>query len=189
LSEVGVGSSSNHVGAVCSRALILDLEGNPTTLTILVDEILDVTYVLRVYIPNAVTTGSLVFTGNKGGTYNWSLTPARVTAPDVWIASRSRGGTFGIALNLIYDGNVGGVTSSPAGVSKSATGYSEYAYVPGSYTTRALFSWGITTGSLNISSALFYFGNCVYQIQFNPAIPKTDQDNLSLAISHSWGRL
>lgn len=46
LSEVSSGNASNNTSIVC-RALIKDGEGNPTTITILPDEILKVTWELR----------------------------------------------------------------------------------------------------------------------------------------------
>lgn len=58
LTEVGVGWTSDGViipnannNRVFSRALILDASGQPTTLTVLADEILRVTYMLRLYVP------------------------------------------------------------------------------------------------------------------------------------------
>ena len=47
LSEVGVGWATS--GSLFSRALILDGGGSPTTITVLSDEVLDVTYELRRY--------------------------------------------------------------------------------------------------------------------------------------------
>lgn len=60
ISEVGVanlGANPNASTILFSRALIRDASGNPTTITILSDEYLDITYHLYIYAP-AETTGS-----------------------------------------------------------------------------------------------------------------------------------
>lgn len=69
--EVGVGRSS---GGLFSRALIVDAGGNPTSITILSGEQLDVTYKLRIYAPAAVN--SLVGSGSfviNTVTYNYGI--------------------------------------------------------------------------------------------------------------------
>ncbi len=76
LAEVGIGWSST---ACFSRALILDGGGNPTTITILSDEYLDVTYEYRIYPKETDDTGTVIFTGNLGGTYDWIARLARAT--------------------------------------------------------------------------------------------------------------
>lgn len=60
LSEVATGHTPTNM---FSRALIVDGGGTPTTITVLSDEILDVTYEFRVYIPTGDATFSFVLNG------------------------------------------------------------------------------------------------------------------------------
>lgn len=82
LSEISVGQKYQDGGTdfyvAFSRALILDGAGTPTTVTVLADEILEVTYELRCYIdkaqyPFSATLNSVAYTGTKG---NCSITTA-----------------------------------------------------------------------------------------------------------------
>ena len=50
LAEVGM-SYTNTGNNLFSRSLLKDLSGNPTTITLLADEVLDVVYELRMYLP------------------------------------------------------------------------------------------------------------------------------------------
>lgn len=69
ISEVGVGWAS--AGGLFSRALILDGGGQPTTITVLADETLDVTYQFRFYPKTTDGTGTVTITGNSGATYTY----------------------------------------------------------------------------------------------------------------------
>lgn len=67
LAEVGV--SPAGTGALFSRALILDGGGSPTSITVLPDEVLDVTYELRLYPTTTDATGTVNI---EGVVYNWT---------------------------------------------------------------------------------------------------------------------
>lgn len=61
IAEVGI--FPHNDGRLFSRALVLDGAGNPTTLTVLSDEILDVTYELRFYLDTSDTVGTFTIDG------------------------------------------------------------------------------------------------------------------------------
>ena len=85
ISEVGTGwriSESNY--GLASRALILDQNGLPTTITVLADEILQVQYKFEQIINADDVTGTVVFTGNKGGTFDWASRPGHVGDTYYW---------------------------------------------------------------------------------------------------------
>ena len=92
LTEVGIGTGFYDDGSMekedagyydqfvlFSRALILDANGQPTTLTKLDDEILDVFYELRLY-PPAETSGDVVL-GNTNTKHHWICRPMTLGAP------------------------------------------------------------------------------------------------------------
>ena len=198
LSEVGFGWQWGNDPAtwhrVFSRALILDSIGNPTTITILPDEILDVTYHRTFYPDLSDHTGTITINGIS---YNYTQRAINVT-------QNAFGNSTMLNSNLrlqsqiqSYTGGLAAITAAaPTGSSGTATDNITYdAYVPGSYirsgfTTASdsqlnasggiktlVFSWG---GSL--SDNAFRFSS---QVTFDPVIPKT---NLStMKIFHSLG--
>jgi len=178
LTEVGVGWGSTT--NLFSHALILDAEGSPTSITVLSDEYLTVVYSYRIYGLLADSTGSVTFTGNIAGTYNWTLRhssfePGLITLPFDFT-------TYATA----YDGSIGIINSYPSGVKD----YLECtAYVSGSLTTSVTVSASITQGNFasGIKSILFQLGDS-WQVEFDPVIPKTDQDTLSITFEMTWGR-
>lgn len=183
LSEVGVGWATS--GSLFSRALILDGSGSPTTITVLSDEALDVTYELRRYPGTVDLTGTVVL---DGVTHNWVSRAAGVTAAGVWA------GTGAMVLNFAqsFNGNIGAVTTpSPSGTSGSLTA-TDLAYSSGSYMRAATVSAGLGDSNLagGIRSIIVtsYAGVGRYQIQFDPAIPKDNTKVLSLTIQHTWAR-
>ena len=179
LTEVGVGWGTTT--DLFSHALILDAEGSPTSITVLSDEYLTVVYSYRIYGLLADSTGSVTFTGNIAGTYNWTLRHSIfssgfiVTPFDYTINARA------------YDGSIGIIDSDPSGV-RDYLAYTT-AYVSGSLTTSVTVSASITQGNFasGIKSMWFALG-AYWQVEFDPVIPKTDQDTLSITFEMTWGR-
>jgi hypothetical protein len=195
LAEVGVGWAST--GSLFSRALILDGDGNPTTVTILSDEILDVTYEFRIYPRTTDVTGSVTFTGNIGGTYDWTMRAANVTSASStqgWTittqAGDSMGGAGSAAGTLSYSGTAGAITGQPSGTTSQSTSHTVQAYSAGSLERRFSIVFDLDRGNLTggLRSVRVKAGVGTFQVQFDPAIPKTLNDRLTLVYYHSWGR-
>lgn len=74
LTEIGMAASASG-SDLCSRALITDIYGDPATLVVAADEILEVTYTWRVYIPTTDVTGT---TSIKSTAYNWTMRPCGI---------------------------------------------------------------------------------------------------------------
>lgn len=184
LSEVGVGWDST--GSLFSRALILDGGGSPTTITVLSDEVLDVTYELRRYPGTVDLTGTVVL---NGVTHNWVSRAAGVTNSGLWTGT----GQMALDWAASFAGDIGTVTAlNPSGTSELMSTTS-LAYSSGSYARAATVSAGLDQSNLGggirsivISSNAWGAGR--YQIQFDPAIPKDNTKVLSLTIQHSWAR-
>ncbi len=191
IAEVGVGWDST--GALFSRALVLDSGGSPTTITVLADETLYVTYEFRLYAPTVDTTGQVTFSGNIAGVYDWTMRAANVTTSGSWSIGPN-GTDMGSSPSLqAYSGSIGAITTGPAGTSSSGTMTSQ-SYSSGSLERRMNVSFSLSQGNLGgIRSLLARMGPAQYQIEFsedgtgNP-IPKTSSDTLNLVIAHSWGR-
>lgn len=195
LSEVGIGWSAT-TASLFSRALILDSNGSPTTITILSTETLYVYYTLKYYPKLTDSTGSVTFTGNIGGTYNWTMRVSRINSisynriynPSTLQMARMSDTIYhNIAANA-FTGSMGSITSYPSGTAYPMS-ISPGSYTPGSYTLNYTISASLTQANVNILSLNFAFGICCAQIEFGSAIPKTSYDVLSITINQTWGRV
>ena len=142
ISEVGVGWS--EVGNLFSRALVLDAQGNPTTITVLADEVLDVTYEFRCYAPASDTSGTITL---DGANYDWLARAANVTSTDEfagWLVPRSAAlNPEGLATHLAFEGGIGAITSAPGGASVGGLGTSDAAYSIGSHSRQGTITCGL----------------------------------------------
>ena len=191
LQEVGVGWDATG-SALFSRALILDGGGSPTSITVLSDEILKVTYQFRRYICEVDTTGSVTlnsisydYTGRAANcgdtTFYW---------PAIFNALNSPPASFTYCHT--YNGAIGAITSAPTGVSGTYTSTVDISeYVSGTYTTTWEYSFSLSQGNATtgIMSISLYFCGAYYQIGFDPVIPKTSDETLILTFQASWARL
>lgn len=189
LSEIGVGTSATG-GTLFSRALILDGGGNPTTITVLADEILRVTYQLRWYIPEDDAAFSFTMSGT---TYNCVSRAAEAGSVQRWPGTRAYepAGNWSRETVIGYSGALGAITSTPATqvASSSPTVTMVGTYVPGSYevTYRGSFStaeFNGTIAAIKINPANLG----THQISFSPALAKDNTKTLRLDIKFTWGR-
>lgn len=189
ISEIGVGWGATG-NTLFSRALILDSLGNPTSITVLSDESLVVEYRHYYYLPDSDWTGEVTLTGNIGGVYdiigraanalddrNNSARYAQTNTGSVGIG----GTTAGVSIN-----DIAAVTSSPGNLTGSGVGRS--AVVIGPTTVRHTMVVPPTVGNSGIRSVLIQMGNSAFQYQFDPPIPKTSDDTVTLNFDLSWGR-
>jgi hypothetical protein len=187
LSEVGMGWTSAS-GNLFSRALILDGLGDPTTITVLSDETLDVTYEIRQYMPTVDASDTIIL---RSITHDYIGRAEKVTDNVYW-AQGTEGRSAGVQAIVIrhaYDGAIGTITTSPGGNpligAWSVDSYSEYSlertHTIFFSTSAGNFATGITAIALNMGIGSYQFG-------FTPAIMKTDVDELSLTFKISWAR-
>lgn len=209
LAEVGVGASSTNL---LSRALILDGLGNPTTITVLANEFLNVTYSLRMYVPTADVTGSVVLLGVS---YNYTIRASRANTNNTnfgWAPRTQISGTFvspgpsllGSCIRVTDGAINAAVTGTPGGTSVQNGSPANTTYVTGAYQKLSSYTWGINDGNLGagITAMEIQAGNYVaigsggitggrgsYQIGFSAAIPKDNTKQLTLQFAHSWVRV
>jgi hypothetical protein len=191
LAEVGIGYDPTGI-SLFSRALIVDSLGSPTTITVLSTEALDVTYQLRLYVPTADVTGTVVISGTS---YGYTLRAANATSASDW--SPVQYSNIGGASQLtVGQGTIGGVTVLPT-YSDSTTGSSPVlqTYGAGNHYLDAITTFGLTEGNVvGGINALDYscgqtFGRLGrFQIQLSASIPKDASHTLTLTVRHTWGR-
>lgn len=185
LSEVGVGWGAT---ALFSRALILDSAGNPTTITVLPDETLDVTYELRTYPPAVDSSGTVVM---GGVTYNWVARAASVTNSDIW-AQASTGSLIYPYSSFGHSGSMGPITGIPSGTSAPLTtvrgGYASNSKKIAITVSAPLNQGNVAGGIRSIRSLGGSSGLGAYQIEFDPVIPKDATKVFSLTFEIAWER-
>lgn len=192
LAEIGIGWYQNPgptMAGFFSRALILDLDGNPTTITVLADEVLDITYELRMY-PDLEDK---VFTAEIAGVeYNCILRACDVDGVAEW--SPYLDGAVGLSASdrgYVYNGVIGTVTGNPSGQSDYARANSNAAYVNGSLERAFVSTWDLNYGNLpgGVTVFLYYGQNGGrWQQSFSPAIPKDGTKTLVLSAKFIWTR-
>ncbi len=185
ISEVGMSSTDgNNTGDVLfSRALILDGSGNPTTITVLSNETLDVTYEFRRYIPETDVTGTVELRGN---THNYT---GRACMWASWHMP-FQGGTSPNDQMRVYDGTIGDITGAPSGSNSYTDTETIYSYSNGNYYRDWKYSLSLSQGNLTnfISAARIGMVGAYYQFGFSPDIEKTSDDIMSLTFRASWSR-
>ena len=188
IAEVGIGWANTN-GSLFSRALILDSGGSPTTITILSDEYLDVTYECRKYLPETdadtyqIDLRSITHdvTGGRA---------AEITNTVIWEMPFN---AFNAANTdcRVYDGTIGDIAGYPSGTTYVYTStYSIASYVSGSHEIEWTYSFSLTQGNLTnyISAIMVYMCGGAYQFGVSPDIEKTSDDIMSLTFKASWGR-
>lgn len=200
LAELGL--SATVSGVLHTRALFLDEDDNPITVTVLADEQLLVTY--RVII-TASETDSVLTTTQKGTEYTVTLRPALLGVSLGTTMSSARFGAFGFnsgaGATTIYGASYSGVTSAIGAVTAGPTGTqtnyarnSGVAYTFGSYTSGNFYrddtvEFGLTLGNAANTGAFQFAGAPFFvQIGVSPRLNKTAVDVLRFTVRTSWSR-
>lgn len=186
LSEVGMRAPSE---SLYSRALILDEFGAPTTITILSDEVLDVSYEHRLYYDLNDYTDTVTISG-----VNYSvLRRIKSYGGDVsnsWNPESQAMTT--IAQIDAHSGAIGPITSGPGGSANGGTtNATADAYVPNSKTRRWHQTFDLNNANYAGGIRCFSFWHTPgwTQMEFTPAIPKDATRVLTMDFDSSpWSR-
>ena len=186
LSEVGVGKTA-ATGSLFSRALILDGGGIPTTITVLADEFLDVTYEIRQYPVIADVTGEVTISGVD---YDYVVRPANITNLLYWANGDRAIDNTPTSLGFTYTGPIGATTSLPAGAATGTSVFSYSAYTTGNYYRDVKQTWSIAAGNASggVGAIDFYTSRGCFQVSFSPSIPKDNTKILEITMRVSWAR-
>ena len=193
MTEVGVGTE-NTAGKLFSRALIVDTNGDPVTLTLTSIDQLTLYYRITIYPPITDQTGSF----DIGGiTYNYT---SRLLSAGGFAGSPH---TFASAFSKVYSSQMfgPGVTLAPitattlsGGTAANPVFGSSGPYVTGTRyrtwtlthtPTQSVISGGIS-GMIVTSVAPYQV--IQFQFIFDKPIPKTNTQTLVLTLRFSWAR-
>ena len=199
ISEVGlVGDYASGQHPAYTRTLIKNSAGEPTVITVLSGEILELQY--RLWQVFDVKDKDQVVTAMIDG----------VEVPfNVKIRLAGVGGNLGgswsyaavVGAHLTFQGNnyhqfgtgeLGEITGQNSGLT-NVYGLSWEAYQPSTYKRKFYVNASITDAVHPIRSFLFFTGLGAYQVRFGTVdgdlpIDKTNQDILQLGFEMSWGR-
>lgn len=187
LAEVGVGWGSG----LFSRALILDTEGDPTTIPVLSTEFLDVTYELRVYPPaadvNAVVniSGVNYTTVLRAGLFNSANWASQL------LTGASSAGKSGMIGSAYSAGALGAIDTAPGGSQIAQTTGAQLVngtYSNNSYEWEYTLSFGLTDGTADFHALMAVTPLGTYKMSFTPPLPKRNTNILNLTIKGSWAR-
>lgn len=192
LTEIGVcPGGTNPAGGLYSHALIVDINGNPTTITVLSDEILTVTYQVNYYLSTADTGFSFNLNGSPvTGVYRMM---------QIGTVGDLNGRLQGVIPTVsIYTGTIGTVSSTPTGIIGTSNNNSN----PGVfidwvndvvnsgtwyYDYTCTFPTGVGTGT--IASLSFQHGMLSYQFgNLSQNIVKSSGQQLQISFRGAWGR-
>ena len=200
ISEVGlVGDYRPELHSAFTRTLIKNSAGEPTVITVLSGEILELQYRLwqvfdvkdkdqvvtamidGVEVPFNVKIRLAGVGGNLGGSWSYAaVVGAHLTF---------QGNNF----HQFGTGELGEITGQNSGGLTNVYGLSWEAYQPSTYKRKFYVNASITDAVHPIRSFLFFTGLGAYQVRFGTVdgdlpIDKTNQDILQLGFEMSWGR-
>ena len=195
LSEIGIQHTSLN-GPLWSRALILDSEGDPTTITVLPTDFLTCYYTLRIHIPQTDAIFNIdVDYGNDGG-----LVPTVVTTrPLNTEYSDPRGGWGlqvwrgdGAARLQFYTGGLAAPTATaPLGtaIGNSIFTCVKLPYITDSYQLFVSREDGLNDhlgANLRTAHLVALYG--VWQLEFDPPLEKNNTQTMNWTFGYSWAR-
>ena len=193
LAEVGIGRSNNKLFA---RSLIKDEQGNPTTITVLSDEYLDVIYGIEIYPP---LTDSQYTIDISGETYECTTRAAYCGSFSKWLSERGGITLRGLNADPMSSTELGPITATLQGTA-STSRVRNPGYSAGTFAKSGDLTWDFTLGNISGGIGGFrldlgynYAPNVIhetasFQTLITPKIPKDVTKILTLNFSWSWGR-
>lgn len=193
-SEIGVGNWTANTDTqpwLFSHALIQS-GGSPTTITVLSNESLQVTYELDYYINTTTNSYSFVM---STVTYSGNYLRSRVaTTPNLnqIVASNNFGNTTVYMYG--YNGTIGSITGFPSGSAAGGPNGStttQSTYTNGTYYKQ--FQSSFSTGQGNVTGGITALeitsgSQGSWQFSVSPTIPKTSAYQMQLNYTISWAR-
>lgn len=184
ISEIGLGWGDT---SLWNRALVKDLNGNPTTITVLADEYLDVISEIRNYVGSG--TGQFNLKNKLGevvSVHNYTYIPSIGTPNSIFNEIRfGRASFFSGDIN----NNVNGI---PSGGETTVNNHISNSYLePRSVSVSLNLPLGVAQfqhKSLLLAHNMLTSDDVRYQIQIDPPITKTSTQVMTYTFELSWDR-
>ncbi|MEG2263009.1 MAG: hypothetical protein RSC68_01400 [Acinetobacter sp.] len=194
LSELGLGWANTNL---FNRALIKDANGNPTTITVLADEFLDVVVEIRVY-PQRSFTGSFNLLDKLGAVISThSVDGSCLIGVDgsFQLGGPVSLGDWGSNALLVYSGNRGdSVIQDPLTYIGSSSGIVKTYPTPRSCKGVANFGLTVANGihqSFRVAVQFLgsrYISTLGYKWQITPPIQKNNKQEIQYSFTLNWDR-
>lgn len=184
ISEVGLGWEN---AKLWNRALIKDAAGNPTTITVLSDEYLDVISEIRCYPVDNVTSEFQLKdkVGAVISTHTCFVRPYVNGAG--WPSGKILVGDIGV---LIFSSAIQSITAWPTGSTQS--GGTPSNSVPSPKKIRSSIGLGLTVANMSHKTIYLSLQNSIlsggYQFEMTPPISKNSTQVMSYTFEFTWDR-
>ena len=198
ISEVGLASefSSTTDYYLCTRALIKDAQGVPTTMTVLSDEVLEIYYKLWQVFDTTDKVGTINLLDGVGGSvaYNYKLRLCVVGSSRYSVGGLLKGDRTDLyALSSIFTGDLDDIKGIPSGLISGSYSLTLSTYNMGSYRRTVWYTFTHDSGVGNIRTYVLGTTMGAYQIRFGSVaddspITKTNTQTLTIPVEVSWGR-
>lgn len=205
VSELGLASTYSNATTyfLCTRALIKDSQGNPTTITVLSGEVLEIYYKLWAVYDVTDKTGQINLLDGLGASiaFNYVLRLAYVGVKNCYISDDYPPFGLGVYYRdpiniqalILFNGDIGTIQNKPSGSDIGRGGFTKSVYDIGSYKLRITVPLDVGTGNGNIRSILLGTSQGFYQMRLgklddDSPLTKTATQTLTIPFEASWGR-
>lgn len=192
-----VNSASTPVASspVFSRALVRDQEGNPSTITVLSDEYLEVTYELTIYPASGISGSFSQSIDGVDTLFSYDAKPSNMSISDYGWASNGADycpTVYGRATESTthsqvyqYGGGLGPESGQPTGTTSNAMKFrssiSSTANYSGKYRDIS-YTASLDDANATFDCMRFAFNLGCYQMQISPAITKVNTKTYTITI-------
>lgn len=195
LSEIGIQHTSAS-GPLWSRALILDGQGNPTTITVLPDDFLTCYYTLRIMIPKEDAVFNIDVDYGEDGIVPTVVTGRPLDANsssyiDGWGLQTAATSATRAGLQFYTGGLAAPTASSPLGssIGSQTQSFSIVPYITDSFERYVTRTNTINQhNSQNLRTARLYALMGCWQIEFDPPLQKNNTQTMQVTFGYSWAR-
>jgi len=172
-----------------SRALVVDSNGDPTTITVLSNEFLTVVYELRITHPASDSTATIDFSIDGTPTPTDVIVRANGLSSIVYWAWDS---DYAYKASLGAEAMTSTDTGTLFGNSSNNGSYSYGSYTSGSYNRDLTVSFGINNGNIGEPVNVIVMMNTLcgssWKVYVDPALDKDNTKTLSVTINIAWAR-
>lgn len=191
LAEVAIGWGGTNI---FNRALIRDNLGDPTTITVLSTEVLDILTEVRIYQSEVDVTGSVALRQPNStliSNHNYvARRSQQISNPDSTIGTQ----IDAAATWAIYTGGLGTILQVPSGTSVTANNTSgnsitALAYSNNSYERVFNCNVGLNNANAGTNRTILLSTTLGrWQVEYTPVLPKNNTQVLTIPLKVSWGR-
>lgn len=202
IAEVGAAITSgipNSSTPLFSRALVLDSNGDPTTVTVLPDEYLDITYELYIYAPSDLSGSFDQTIDGSSVSFSYTIRPSNMSLATEagWRSSDVSGppAIYPVAstsanLSLASSGSIQGVGAGISGVTSRLGSAQWIAPADTSLFYRdARYTASLSESNISISALQFAAQAVCFQMSISPAVVKTNTKIYYIDIRYSLSRV